>query len=149
MTNANVLVLNPFKLDPDAHSDAHGLFCPEPTLTVQADKESSDINNIVKQFGLTQMLPYGNSVPEYTDFTDAPMDFHSAQNFIIEARSEFMKYPAHIRAAFDNDPGVFLQSLEDPTKAQLFQDLGLSLPKDAAPPPSDFQEPPTAEPEGD
>lgn len=146
MTNAKILVLNPFLIDPDAHSSAHGLLCEDESLTIQADKDQADINNIVKQFGLTQMLPYGNAVPEYADFTDAPMDFHSAQNFIIQARDEFMKYPAEVRSAFDNDPGVFLSALEDPDKAPLFQELGLSLPKDAAPPVIEPPVSPPAEP---
>lgn len=131
-----ILVRNPFTLDADDHSFQSGLSCPEPTLTVQADAAAADINNIVKQFGLTGQLPYGNQVPEYADFSDMPMDYHSALNFINDATEQFMEFPANVRSAFDNDPGNFLDVLNDPSKRSILEDVGLvsKLDPDPAPP---------------
>lgn len=123
------IVLNPFTLDPDAHSLAHGLSCPEPTLTTQADAASADINNIVKQFGVTGSLPYGGATPFYDDVSEFPTDYHSALNFVMEAQETFLEYPADIRARFDNDPGLFLNSFNDPSKRELLEELGFVLSK--------------------
>lgn len=108
------LIRNRFTIDPDAHSMASGLECTDESLTIQSELEQSDINTIVKQFGLTQQLPYGNDIPRYADYTDTPNDFHSALNFIADTESLFMEYPAHIRSHFKNDPGEFLSFLENP-----------------------------------
>lgn len=120
-----IQVLNPFTLDPDAHSLDHGTFNDSPSLTVQADAAASDINNIVKQFGVTGMLPYGRDKPIFDDFTEFPTDYHTALNFVLEADSTFMEFPANIRSRFNNDAGNFLKGLSDPSQRPLFEELGL------------------------
>jgi len=82
--------------------------CLDPSLTVQADRESSDINFIVKQFGVTGRLPYGVAVPEYADYSAIPNDYHQALQFIDDLGDAFLEMPAQVRARFDNDPGLFL-----------------------------------------
>lgn len=124
-------VLNPFTLDPDAHSDAHGLFCDDESLTVQADAAQADINNIVKQFGLSLELPYGLAVPEYADYTSIPNDYHAAMNFIKDADSVFMEMPANIRADFNHDAGQFLDFVDNPDNYDKAISLGLVPPKPA------------------
>lgn len=119
-----ISVLNPFTLDPDAHSLSHGYENKEPSLTVQADAAAADINNIVKQFGLTGGLPYGNLQPIYDDFSEYPTDYHTALNFVLEADSKFMEFPADVRSRFDNDPGNFITALNDVNQRPLFEELG-------------------------
>lgn len=111
-------VLNPFTIDPDAHSLAHGSFNDSPSLTVQSDKDASDINNIVRQFGLTGGLPYGKLTPFFDDVSEFPTDYHSAMNFVLEAQEGFMSYPAEVRSRFDNDPGNFIAALNDPNQQE-------------------------------
>jgi len=82
--------------------------CLDPSLTVQADRESADINFIVKQFGITGRLPYGVAVPEYADYSDIPNDYHLCRQFIDDLDDSFLEMPAPVRARFDNDPGLFL-----------------------------------------
>lgn len=126
-------VLNPFTLDLDSHSFSHGSVNKEPSLTVQADVEQSDINNIVRQFGITHELPYGLAVPVYDDFSDAPNDYHQAMNFIREANSTFMEFPAELRSRFDNDAGSFLDFVNNPTNYDEAISLGLVPSKDIQP----------------
>lgn len=126
------IVLNPFTIDPDVHSSEHKLDGFEPTLTVQADKEQSDINYIVKQFGLTQSLPYGMAVPEYADYSDIPNDYHAAMNFIRDSDDGFMQLDASVRSRFDNDPGAFLDFINDPANQDEAIKLGVAF--DTRPP---------------
>lgn len=128
------LVLNPFLL-PDDHSVNHGIAFEDPSLTVQADVEQSDINYIVRQFGLTHELPYGQSVPEFTDYTGIPNDYHAAMNFIKDSDSTFMLMPAEIRSRFNNDAGKFLDFVSDASNYDEAIKFGLVPPK--APPPAD------------
>ena len=45
------------------------------------------------------------------DFIEA-MDFHEAQNALLEATNSFMELPAQVRAKFENDPAALIQYLE-------------------------------------
>lgn len=139
--------LNPFSLDPDAHSLAHGKEFKDESLAVQADAEAADINNIVKKFGVTGSLPYGELQPIYDDFTQYPTDYHTALNLIRNADNAFMEMPAEIRSAFDNDPGSFLNAINDPTHHARLRDLGL-IPPLVESPVSTGSEPPTQQPKG-
>lgn len=127
-----ILVLNPFNLD-DSHSSAHSISFPEPSLTVQADAEQSDINYIVRQFGLTHELPYGQAVPEYADYSDIPNDYHAARNFILDADNAFMLLPAEQRSHFDNDAGRFLDFVADPANRTQAEKLGFVPPSSPSP----------------
>jgi len=102
----------------------------DPSLTVQADRESSDINFIVKQFGLTRKLPYGVDVPEYADYSDIPNDFHQAMQYLEDSNAAFLEMPAPVRARFDNDPGLFLDFVRSPDNYDEAVSLGLVLSKD-------------------
>ena len=132
----SIIVLNPFTLDADKHSDKFGLACKDPSLTVQADAEAADINNIVRNFGIHGGLPYGDLRPVYDDFTHYPTDYHAALNFVRAADTSFMEFPAEFRSKFDNDPGAFLAALSDPDKRPIFEEAGLvpPIPVDAVPP---------------
>jgi hypothetical protein len=69
----------PYNYDVDKVSDETGLSCPEPTLAQQNFKDESDINYIVRQFGLTGELPGKPLSPQSGDFTGV-LDYHSAFN---------------------------------------------------------------------
>jgi len=109
-------VLNPFTLDADKHSLSHSIYFDpdeDPSLTKQADLETSDINYIVDQYIKNDVLPYGVKIPEYIDYSNVPNDFHAAQQFMLDANDLFMEYPADVRSRFDNDPGKFLEYFRD------------------------------------
>lgn len=126
---SKILVLNPFTIDTDTHTLNHGLACKDESLTVQADAEQADINYIVKQFGVTKELPYGNSVPVYDDFSDAPNDYHQALNFIRASDEAFMELPASLRSRFNNDAGSFLDFLASDNNYDEAISLGLVPPR--------------------
>lgn len=120
--------------DPDKASDEAGLSCPEPTKTRQADAKEADINQIVKNFGITGALPQAVRVPTYQDF-DEVFDYRSAIEAVRAAETSFMQMPAQIRARFANDPQAFVEYCADPANLPEMRELGLAvpLPKEEAP----------------
>lgn len=130
------VILNPNTLDLAIHSANHGISFPDESLTVQSELEQSDINTIVRNFGITHQLPYGNDIPRYDDFTNAPSDYHQAANFIAETDALFLEYPAEIRARFDNDPGKFLNFVSDDSNYDEAITLGLVPQRPDNPPPT-------------
>lgn len=121
--------------DADAVSEATGLSCPEPSKTRQADAVDADINNIVRNFGVTGALPQGVRVPMYQDF-DEVYDYRSAIEAVRAAETSFMQMPAQIRARFQNDPQAFVEYCADPANLPEMRELGLAvpLPKEETPP---------------
>lgn len=114
--------------DMNSVSDETGLRCDDPSLTQQQFKEESDINTIVERFGLTGELPNNVRAPMYADFVEA-IDFHSAMNAIRQAEESFMAMPADVRARFGNDPGRFVDFVNDDSNRAEAEKLGLVLPK--------------------
>jgi phage internal scaffolding protein len=109
----------PYNYDRDAASNESGLLCEEATLTQQHFKDETDINNILRQFNITGLLPESPLSPRYGDFTGIS-DYQSALNAVIAAESEFDALPAQIRARFDNNPEElinFLQNAENKDEA--------------------------------
>jgi len=100
-----------YNYDPDAASNESGLHCEDATLTQQHFKDECDINNILRQFNVTGLLPESTLSPRYGDFTGIT-DYHSALNQVIAAEDEFMRLPANIRSRFDNDPANLIDFLE-------------------------------------
>jgi len=83
------------------------------SLAKQSFRDASDINVIVKRFGLTGQLPMGNPrVPMTGDFCDAP-DFQTSLNLVLAARQSFERLPAKWRERFGHDPANFLAFVED------------------------------------
>lgn len=101
----------PYNYDTNAASDESGLHCEDATLTQQHFKDECDINNILRQFNVTGLLPESTLSPRYGDFTGIT-DYHSALNQVIAAEDEFMRLPANIRSRFDNDPANLIDFLE-------------------------------------
>lgn len=127
-----VFLRTPYNYDMDAASRASGVDDEGvPSMTVQSEKDNSDINVIVKRFGLTGALPQNVRVPEYGDF-EGITDFHSAMNAIKQAEFSFMQMPAEIRSEFDNDPGKFVDFCSDPDNLDRMRELGLAVPSKEA-----------------
>jgi len=114
----------PYNYDVDKVSDETGLACPDPSLAQQNFKDESDINYIVRQFGLTGELPGQAISPQYGDFTGV-LDYHSAVNAVLAAQDEFMDLPAQMRARFDNDPSKLIDFLGNEENREEAIKLGL------------------------
>jgi len=110
----------------DYDSDAHGLECKDPSLAQQNQKEDADINVIVKRMRIGIPPPMTERLPLQGEF-EAVNNFHDAMNLVVQAQTAFNQVPAAIRARFDNDPGKFLDFVEDPANAKELVHLGLAV----------------------
>lgn len=118
-----MFVRSGFNYDRDAVSVASGLVCEDESRAIQSAKDESDINTIVRKFGLTGELPNDLKMPQSGDFTDVP-DFHTAMNLVRFAQEEFLRVPAEIRARFSNDPARLMAFVEDDVNRDEARKLG-------------------------
>lgn len=93
-------------------------------MTQQEFLFDSDINEIVRRFGLTGKLPDDLRVPLSGDFTGIE-DYHSAILAVRKAEEAFMEMPAELRARFNNDPQILMDFLADGTNRNEAVKLGL------------------------
>lgn len=137
-----------FNYDRNQVSDETGLLCEDDSLAIQSAEEESNINTIVRKFGLTGELPGDVAMPKSGDFTNIP-DFHSAMNLIRKTQEEFLRVPAEIRARFSNDPQVFMAFVEDDANYEEAKRLGLLRAPVSAPEPMLVKVvPPSGTPDG-
>jgi len=126
-------IRNPYNYDTLAASNESGLRCEDATRTQQHFKDETDINNILRQFNVTGVLPQKALTPRYGDFTGIG-DYHTALNRVIAAEGEFMTLPAALRARFDNDPQELINFLDNPENLNEAIKLGLvNKPEASAP----------------
>lgn len=114
----------PYNYDTMQASDASALECLDESLAIQSAKEDSDINTIVRRFGLSGELPSNLNMPVSGDFTGIG-DFHSAMNLVRRAQEEFLRVPADVRARFNNDPARFMEFFDDPANADEARRYGM------------------------
>lgn len=121
-------LFSPYNFAHDAWSEVNGLVCLDPTRTKISEQESTDINEIVRQFGLTGQLPDNPLPPTYGDFSDV-LDYHGALNAVRRSEEAFLALPAALRARFSNDPGALVQFLGDEANRAEAVELGLVTPR--------------------
>jgi len=125
-----VNVRSAFDYDSDAVSLETGIGPgEEPSKTQQQFLEDSDINTIVRRFGLTGALPNGVAIPQSGDFTGVS-DFQTALNLVRDAEAAFLQVPAATRARFGHDPAALIAFVEDVGNREEAIKLGL-IPKPA------------------
>ena len=79
----------------------------EPSLTVQEQKDQTDINKILAKYAKTGVIEHvGKYEGQYGDVSG--LDYQTMQNQIAGVNSMFAELPAKERAKFDNDPAKFL-----------------------------------------
>ena len=113
-----------FNMNQNEISDATGLACADESMAIQSAEDESNINTIVRRFGLTGELPSNLRMPQTGDFTGLP-DFHAAMNLVRQAQEEFVRVPADVRARFRNDPQEFMNFFENPDNYTEALELGL------------------------
>lgn len=123
-----------YNYDTNAASDAAGLKCEDASRTQQQLAEETDINTIVRRFGLTGELPKDVAVPQSGDFTDV-VDYQTALNVVIAAREAFASMPADVRKRFGNDAAEFMAFVHDERNRDEARKLGLLVPEVAPPEP--------------
>lgn len=117
-----------YNYDTMAASDESALVCKDPSLAVQADLLPSDINTILRNFGVTGKLPMTSRLPTYGDFTGV-FDFQSAVNAVNDAQDAFDSLDADLRYRFHNDPQEFVSFCSDEANRLEAEKLGLVMPK--------------------
>lgn len=125
-------VRNPYNYDAEKLSKETGLTCNDPSLAVQEAAAETDINNIIRSFGITGQLPSAVRSPTYGDFTGIS-DYQSALNAVIAADESFMQMPAQIRARFHNDPNAFVEFCSKEQNREEMKKLGLIAPDPIGP----------------
>lgn len=118
--------------DAAAEHDHCGIEFTMPSLTVQDEKDETDINYIVNKYADGQKgimtLDLGDSSQyAYLQFGDAtlPGDYSTALELVSGVREEFYSLPAHVRAKFDHDPMNFINHLNDPAVLEYLRQQGL------------------------
>lgn len=103
------------------------LTCRDPSLAVQSQKAEADINTIVRNFGVTGSVRAPARLPSYGDF-DGISDYRDAMEAVKAAQESFASLPSNIRARFHNDPGAFLDFVENPSNLPELRAMGLANP---------------------
>jgi phage internal scaffolding protein len=118
--------------DPVEEHDHCGIEFTMPSLTVQDEKDETDINYIVNKYADGQKgimtLDLGDSSQyAYLQFGDAtlPGDYSTALELVSGVREEFYSLPAYVRAKFGHDPMNFIDRLNDPATLEYLQQEGL------------------------
>lgn len=92
---------------------------------VQSEKESCDINNILKRFEekgqLSEMI---EREPRYGDFSSVP-DYQESLEIVIKAEEQFNALPAKVRDRFEGKPEKFLAFVADVNNKEEMEKMGL------------------------
>jgi phage internal scaffolding protein len=94
-------------------------------LTDQSWVKNSDINNIMKKYAKTGVLPQTKqNLAQYLDVSEVP-SLEDAHNLIIEARNMFMELPADVRKLMDNDPNNLHDFCKNPANREYLIERGV------------------------
>lgn len=117
-----MFIRTPYNYDVKATSLAAELRCLDPHLTVQDQAE--DVNDLVRQFGITGKIPVEMRIPVSGDFTGVGT-YQECLQAVKMAQNEFMKLPANIRERFKHDPQRLIEFVEDAANAEEGEKLGI------------------------
>lgn len=106
--------------------------CGEKSMTRQSEAESCDINQIMKRFEKTGVLPMDTREAVFTDVSEIG-SFREALDVVARATAGFMELPAKVRERFGNDPVYFVDFCQDPANRGELEELGLVETAEAAP----------------
>ena len=118
--------------DPSEEHDHCSIEFTMPSLTVQDEKEESDINYIVNRYadgqkGIATLDLGDSSQYAFLQFGDAtlPGDYSTALELVSGVREEFYSLPAKVRAKFGHDPMNFIDQLSNPETLEYLRREGL------------------------
>lgn len=95
-----------------------------PILTDQSYKKSCDINNIVKAYKKTGILPQAKKQGYYADVSEIP-SLETAFEVASKAAEAFLDLPADVRKLMDNDASKLGLWLSDEANHDLAVKYGL------------------------
>ena len=95
------------------------------SVTKQSFKDESDINILMSRFERTGVPPeIPGRIANFLDVTGFT-NYHDAMNQVVRANEAFMCLDAEIRSKFDNDPGKFLDFVDNPENRDECVKLGI------------------------
>ncbi len=97
----------------------------EESQTEQSHKDTCDINNIVYRFQKGAVLEHRNEHRGEYGYATA-QTYNEALNVVTKGMSMFEDLPSHIREKFKNDPGQFLEFVQNDKNAKEMVKLGLA-----------------------
>jgi len=116
----------------------------EPSMTQKHQAEETDINVIMKKFGVTGVAPGAKMPPSFLD-VPADLDLQGALQMVAEGREAFESQPAEVRAYFRNDMARYSATVDDLRRRGDVKGLAaLGL---VETPPEEPEKPPKATPE--
>jgi len=108
----------------DRHRSNPGIVMPGVSLTVQSSADDSDINSIIKRYGVDGALNMSVRTGQYFDVSGMP-DYRIALATVARASTAFADLPAAIRKRFSNDPALFVDFMSDSSNLAEAVKLGL------------------------
>lgn len=124
-----VIWKTPYNHDVDYEAVRLALTCDDLSLTQQNFKDQVDINRIVEGFTRTGELPLIPMPLQYADLATMD-DYHTMANKLAETNALFYKLPPDIREEYSNNPGAWLQDVNEKLAAgdiEPLRDMGLDL----------------------
>lgn len=99
----------------------------KPRAAKQSMAQECDVNQIVARSYRLGAIPQSRAnPPQYVDLTGVKnLSLHEAHNVITAAKTAFALLPAKVRAACQNDLGVYVDLLSNPKRREEAQNLGL------------------------
>lgn len=107
------------------------LYCKDKSLTVQSEKDSCDINVIMRRVVKTGVIPVNKREAFYADVTSMG-EYRDVIEQMRMAEEYFMTLPARVRERFSNDPVELLDFISDANNREEAIEIGL-LPKAGEP----------------
>lgn len=98
--------------------------CSKPVITDQSYKKACDINNIIKAYAKTGILPEGRQGGTYGDFSNIPT-LEIAFEAVNNAKEAFLSLPADVRKLIDNDPSKLANFVADEQNYEICLKYGL------------------------
>lgn len=117
----------------------------EPSMTRQADADGCDVNQIMKRYEKTGILPPYTTPGFFADVSQLG-DFHRVTEAVRQCTESFMQLPAELRASFGNDVAAFVNWAGDPANKPELEALIAGAEKPPVAPAA--VEPPAIAPQG-
>ena len=105
-----MFIRTPYNYDVNEASVVSGVECVEPTLARQEFKNDSDLNTMIRRFGVEVA-----QTPNWREFdaTVIPDNFMELQAMLKEGVEAFNSLPSDVRAKHENNPEKFLNWVRD------------------------------------
>lgn len=100
-----------------------------PSMTRTEFTDECDVNQIMKNFEATGVLPNNGREPLYWDASAVPNNLQDAMAAMMYADTLFMQLGAPIRKEFDNDAKKFVDFALKPENKPKLKEWGLTAPE--------------------